>query len=188
MTPFIFRNYMVTSNYRGSSRFRVWEAVRASSAAPGFFDDFHAKGQVFEDGALIANNPSLIGYHEASHLWPKEKLQCIVSIEEISTGFYFHSKIIHRSILLQVSLGNGRYEPLLIDPYEVPEENDGNYLSVKDKFSKLVLSATDTEMTHYALHDMLPDDKYFRFNPYLSGMCTKQSVSFICSCENQMAI
>ena len=63
----------------------------------------------------------------------------------------------------------GRYEPLLIDPYELPEES-GNYLSMKDKFSKLVLSATDTEMTHYTLHDMLPDDKYFRFNPYLSGM------------------
>ena len=90
---------MVTSNYRGSSRFRVWEAVRASSAAPGFFDDFHAKGQVFEDGALIANNPSLIGYHEASHLWPKEKLQTIVSIEEISTDTYFSSKIIHRSLV-----------------------------------------------------------------------------------------
>ena len=71
---------MVTSNFRGSSRFKVWEAVRASSAAPGFFDDFRAKGHVFQDGALIANNPSTIGYHEANHIWPKEKLQCMVNI------------------------------------------------------------------------------------------------------------
>ena len=64
----------------------------------------------------------------------------------------------------------GRYEPLLIDPYEIPETKESLTYGVKDKFSKLVLSATDTEMTHYTLNDMLSDDKYFRFNPYLSGM------------------
>ena len=62
----------------------------------------------------------------------------------------------------------GRYEPLLIDPYEQAND-DSNILTLKDKFSKLVLSATDTEMTHVTLHDLLPDNKYFRFNPYLSG-------------------
>ena len=65
----------------------------------------------------------------------------------------------------------GRYEPLLIDPYEQQVE-EGNNLTLKDKLSKLVLSATDTEMTHYTLRDVLPDDKYFRFNPYLSGTST----------------
>ena len=39
VSPFVLRNYampyMVTSNFRGSSRFKIWEAVRASSAAPG---------------------------------------------------------------------------------------------------------------------------------------------------------
>ena len=62
----------------------------------------------------------------------------------------------------------GRYEPLLIDPYE--EVQDQNSLSVQEKFSKLVLSATDTEMTHTTLRDLLPDDRYFRLNPYLSGI------------------
>ena len=84
VSPFIFRNYampyMVTSNFRGSSRYKIWEAVRASSAAPGFFDDFSTRGLVFQDGALIANNPANIGLHEAQHLWPKEKLQCLVSL------------------------------------------------------------------------------------------------------------
>jgi hypothetical protein len=70
-------------------------------------------------------------------------------------------------LYFQVSLGLGRYEPLLIDPYEELQEK--NTLSVKDKFSKLVLSATDTEMTDHTLRDLLPDDRYFRFNPYLSG-------------------
>ena len=70
-------------------------------------------------------------------------------------------------LYFQVSLGLGRYEPLLIDPYEELQEQ--NSLSIKDKFSKLVLSTTDTEMTDHTLRDLLPDDRYFRFNPYLSG-------------------
>ena len=92
VSPFIFRNYampfMVTSNFRGSSRFKIWEAVRASSAAPGFFDDFRTKGLVFQDGALIANNPSSIGLHEAQHLWPNERLQCLVSVQKLAI-FHF---------------------------------------------------------------------------------------------------
>ena len=71
----------------------------------------------------------------------------------------------------------GRYEPLLIDPYEQAND-DSNILTLKDKFSKLVLSATDTEMTHVTLHDLLPDNKYFRFNPYLSGKFWKIYFSF----------
>ena len=76
----------------------------------------------------------------------------------------------------------GRYEPLLIDPYEIPETKESLTYGVKDKFSKLVLSATDTEMTHYTLNDMLSDYKYFRFNPYLSGMC--HSITSQCGPEN----
>ena len=79
-------------------------------------------------------------------------------------------------LYFQVSLGLGRYEPLLIDPYEELQEK--NTLSVKDKFSKLVLSATDTEMTDHTLRDLLPDDRYFRFNPYLSGEYLRSSIIF----------
>ena len=80
--PFVFRNYTmphrVTSNYKGSSKHQVWAAVRASSAAPGYFDGYHSDGKVFQDGALISNNPSHIGLHEAKQLWPNEPLQCMV--------------------------------------------------------------------------------------------------------------
>ena len=44
LEPFVFRNYYhrpgVTSHYRGTSEAKVWETLRASSAAPGFFEEF----------------------------------------------------------------------------------------------------------------------------------------------------
>lgn len=42
--PFIFRNYNHNpsriSRYAGSSGYQLWQAVRASSAAPGYFQEF----------------------------------------------------------------------------------------------------------------------------------------------------
>lgn len=41
---YVFRNYTlpvgVRSHYRGGCRHRLWEAIRASSAAPGYFQEF----------------------------------------------------------------------------------------------------------------------------------------------------
>lgn len=43
-SPFVFRSYGLpcgtVSHYEGSSKFKIWEAMRASTAAPGFFQDF----------------------------------------------------------------------------------------------------------------------------------------------------
>ena len=82
IVPYVFRNYnfpaMVTSNYRGSVRYKVWEAVRASSAAPGYFDECLMNKKVFQDGGMSSNNSTHIGIHEAQQLWPGEPLQSVV--------------------------------------------------------------------------------------------------------------
>ena len=83
IVPYVFRNYnfpaMVTSNYRGSVRYKIWEAVRASSAAPGYFDEFLMNKKVFQDGGMSSNNATHIGIHEAQQLWPGEPIQSVVS-------------------------------------------------------------------------------------------------------------
>ncbi len=51
----------VYSSYKGSSRYPVWAATRASSAAPGYFDEFLLDKTIHHDGGLIANNATHIG-------------------------------------------------------------------------------------------------------------------------------
>lgn len=69
VSPFVFRNYVLPprtqSSFRGSSEEPIWAAVRASTAAPGYFDDFIWKGAVHQDGGILTNNASHIAIHEA---------------------------------------------------------------------------------------------------------------------------
>lgn len=84
LRPFVFRNYTlpfrVQSQYRGSFRYRMWEAARASSAAPGYFSEFKLEENIHQDGALVVNNPCAVAIHEARCIWPGAKLQSVVSI------------------------------------------------------------------------------------------------------------
>jgi predicted acylesterase/phospholipase RssA len=50
---------------------RVWQAARATSAAPTYFPEFHdkASGLVFWDGGLYNNNPSEIALSESRRIW-----------------------------------------------------------------------------------------------------------------------
>lgn len=45
----------------------LWEVARATSAAPTYFSAFRASGnELFVDGGLVANNPSLIAHFEVA--------------------------------------------------------------------------------------------------------------------------
>lgn len=89
MTSHLFRTYNpppgASSQYPGSCRHKVWEVVRASSAAPGYFESFKLGDDVHEDGGILTNNPTALGIHESRLLWPSENLHCVVSL---GTGRY----------------------------------------------------------------------------------------------------
>ncbi|KAF8241567.1 hypothetical protein K440DRAFT_569550 [Wilcoxina mikolae CBS 423.85] len=57
------------------SEMKIWEAARATSAAPRYFEAFEHKptGRFFCDGALTNNNPAHIASTEAEYLWPEHK-------------------------------------------------------------------------------------------------------------------
>ena len=72
--------YLLHSSFKGSCNHPVWAAVRASSAAPGYFDEFSLDNDIHHDGGILVNNATHIGIHEARRLWPNEKLHCVVSL------------------------------------------------------------------------------------------------------------
>lgn len=84
LKPYIFRNYnlphRVESHYYGSCKYKMWQAIRASGAAPGYFEEYDLDGFVHQDGGLMCNNPTAVAIHEAKLLWPNESIQCVVSL------------------------------------------------------------------------------------------------------------
>eukprot|EP00794_Sanderia_malayensis_P006140 gene6140-6846_t len=162
LQPYIFRNYslpsepheLVKTAYLGSSKHRLWEALQASCAAPGYFEecrlgeDIHQMSLIetqfididditLQDGGLLTNNPCALAIHESKLLWPNTPLQTVVSV---GTGLY-----------------HGRSGP-----------HTSSFTSLRAKLLKLVASATDVEAVHVTLQDLLPPSTYFRFNPNMS--------------------
>ncbi|XP_038578144.1 calcium-independent phospholipase A2-gamma-like isoform X3 [Micropterus salmoides] len=90
---FVFRNYNhkpgSLSRYAGSSGCQMWQAVRASSAAPGYFQEFPLQSDVHQDGGIILNNPCALAVHESHLLWPNQSFQCVLSL---GTGRYDNAK------------------------------------------------------------------------------------------------
>lgn len=64
----------------------MWEAARATSAAPTFFKPLTVGGQQFVDGGLVSNNPVYEMESEAMDIWGattgdlKPLIKCFISI------------------------------------------------------------------------------------------------------------
>jgi calcium-independent phospholipase A2-gamma len=47
LQPYVFRNYEHPSgrdsHYRGSTQYKMWEAIQASAAAPGYFEEVRSQ-------------------------------------------------------------------------------------------------------------------------------------------------
>lgn len=91
-TPFVFRSYVIPSSSEklasqigarpGACHHAVWAALRASSAAPYYLEDFRCASGAdrFQDGATTANNPALVALQEARLLWPEAPPALLVSV------------------------------------------------------------------------------------------------------------
>ncbi|XP_063783366.1 calcium-independent phospholipase A2-gamma [Pseudophryne corroboree] len=89
LKAFVFRNYNhipgVKSHYMGGCQYNLWQAIRASSAAPGYFQEYVLGNDLHQDGGLLINNPCALALHECKSLWPDVPLQCVISL---GTGRY----------------------------------------------------------------------------------------------------
>jgi calcium-independent phospholipase A2-gamma len=81
--PYLFRSYnppTAASRYHGTCQTPLWQALRASTAAPGYFDDLPLDDRRFVDGGIAFNNPAALALHEARALWPNRPLGVLLSI------------------------------------------------------------------------------------------------------------
>ncbi|XP_069551321.1 calcium-independent phospholipase A2-gamma-like [Brachyistius frenatus] len=89
LKAFVFRNYNLLpgmrSHYLGGCHHQIWQAIRATSAAPGYFQEFTLGSDLHQDGGLLINNPTALAVHECKCLWPNTPLECVVSL---GTGRY----------------------------------------------------------------------------------------------------
>lgn len=81
-----FRNYTYPvgyeSRFAGTTDAKLWEAVRASSAAPTFFTEKLLHGDLHADGAIVANNPAAVAVHEAKCIYPDVPIEVLVRAAE----------------------------------------------------------------------------------------------------------
>ena len=76
--PYLFRTYPSHETHLGC---KIWEAARATSAAPTFFKQIEiGNKQPFIDGGLGCNNPSKLVLNEAKLVFPTHQIGCLVSI------------------------------------------------------------------------------------------------------------
>ena len=95
--PKLFRSYQCRGH--NSDTCTIWEAGRATSAAPSFFKPVYINSpppsRIFIDGGLAHNNPSELALSEAERIWPDVRRFCLVSI---GTGRQKSVKFIEKSI------------------------------------------------------------------------------------------
>jgi len=74
----VFRSY---ESHKTHPECKIWEAARATSAAPTFFKRIEiGRAQPFIDGGVGRNNPSWVVLDEASSLFGARPIGCLVSI------------------------------------------------------------------------------------------------------------
>jgi predicted acylesterase/phospholipase RssA len=80
--PTLFRSYQCHGH--NASKCAIWEAVRATSAAPIFFKpitiEIPRPGATFIDGGLVYNNPAELALSEAKKIWTTAKKVRLVSL------------------------------------------------------------------------------------------------------------
>ena len=134
---------------------RIWEAARATSAAPTFFQPITINGAKYGDGGTGWNNPTAEALSEANRIWSRHSIGCLLSL---GTGL---------EEAIQLSEGNDElsdgFSRLLLQKF-APQT------SFQFEVAKYcVASLTSCEKIHREVSEkyperIVPSRNYFRFN------------------------
>ncbi|KIV90882.1 hypothetical protein PV10_05486 [Exophiala mesophila] len=88
-TPYILQRFD-----KLAQEVKIWEAGRATSAAPGYFKGLYlsSNGHTYWDGAPKFNNPILAADLERQQIWPESRNQLPDIMLSLGTGFFPDSR------------------------------------------------------------------------------------------------
>lgn len=127
-----FRNYRVPRHE--SYNCTIWEAGRATSAAPTFFKRIKIDGEHFVDAGLGCNNPIKEVIAEAKLVFGKErKVDCIVSIGTGKAGVVGFDKPTGLQTILPTDLVNV-LKKMVTESSSTAEEMEQRYEAVRNLY------------------------------------------------------
>lgn len=132
---------------------RIWEAARATSAAPTFFAPIYIDDVSYGDGGTGWNNPTKEAIIEVQNIWPNRPIGCVVSI---GTG-------------LEEALQLNEESQQLPGFVEAVLRKTSPILAFKVAVAEYCIQClTSCELTHREVADnperMILDGNYFRLN------------------------
>jgi predicted acylesterase/phospholipase RssA len=133
---------------------QIWEAARATSAAPTIFEPITINGVTYGDGGAGWNNPTVEAIAEAHKIWPNRPIGCLLSI---GTGL---EKAIQLSQDHEISPECHAQLLRMLAPKEFFQSEVAKYY---------VASLTSCEKVHRDVSSQFPDriapyKNYFRLN------------------------
>jgi hypothetical protein len=143
-------------------RVYIRDAARATSAAPGFFQEADVNGNVYMDGALKANNPSRWAWDEAWRKYPERYWQRANGGNGDGDAIGRDSPEGNCPIGVFVSVGTG---------FRAPQSafHRGDPLrSIRALLRRAVSNMTDCENVHKGMEALVEQhncNNYYRFNP-----------------------
>lgn len=152
----------------------LWEIARSTSAAPTYFTPslvrWKTETEVFIDGGVFANNPSVLAYGEAKELWKRRATLAFepdVMPDDKDYPFFM------------LSLGTGYY-PQYISPVDANKWRTFEW--IKPLLTNVFMTSVASS-THYTMQHLLPKytdstPRYERFEgPVFEGNSQMDDVS-----------
>lgn len=149
-------------NPSNPKRVYIRDAARATSAAPGFFQEAEVNGNVYMDGAMKANNPSRWAWNEAWRKQPERYWQRANGQSSDSDTVARESLETSCPIGIFLSIGTG---------FRAPQSafHRGDPLrSIRALLRKAVSNMTDCESVHRDMEALVEQHQfksYYRFTP-----------------------
>ncbi len=169
-SPYVVRSWNIPEEPDHSSEWTIWEALRATSAAPSYFPPLNHKNLRFVDGGVTANNPAEIALQEAKRLWPNNEVKLLVSLGTGSMAEFAPNRAMevvksateteqtHQRVL---SLLNNRYKRFNppVPVVDLAEANE-NLLSQLKELTRIHLNGPSTKAAIKTVAAVLSDPTF----------------------------